>query len=176
MGMPNYDQVNAGDAAAPMTAGLRDSARAATNESTLNSMSENMGQAKGLLKGDQAFESGLGRSNPMSEAIAQKTGRAVSFADDQMKFNMQNKAKDAHFDQLIQAQDAVSKEQALNYQKAVERWKAKQQAKQARAALVGAVLGIGGAIAGGAMGGPGGAMAGSAAGNLAGQAAMGGLE
>jgi hypothetical protein len=176
MGMPNYDQVNAGDAATPMTAGLRDSARAATNESALGSMSQNVDSAKGLLKGDTGFERGLGRSNPMSDAIAQKTGRSVSLADDQLKFNMQNKAKDAHFDQLIQAQDAVSKEQALNYQKAVARWKAKQQAKQGRAALVGSVLGIGGAIAGGAMGGPGGAMAGSAAGNIVGQAAMGGME
>lgn len=175
MGMPDYNQVNAGESATPITHDLAVNARNETNDKVYGSLMSGTDQAKGLLASDN-YGANLGMQNPMSAAIAQKAGRSVSLEDNKLKFEMGQKAKDLHFQKLMDVEKAVTQEQNNNYQKALMKWKQKQAAKAARAQLVGAVLGTAGAIAGGAYGGPGGAAAGNAAGNLAGQAAMGGLD
>lgn len=176
MGIPNYDQLNAGDAATPITHDLMVNARNSSADSINRSTMAGTDSAKGLLGPDRGFENSLGRGDAMSTAIQQKQGRAQSLADDQMKFNTKMKSQDAHFDQLMQAQAAVGQEQAQNYAKAMAAYKAKMAKKAARAALVGSVLGIAGAIGGGMAGGVGGAMAGQAAGQAAGQGLAGGFE
>jgi hypothetical protein len=177
MGMPDYNQVNAGEGATPITHDLAVQARKETNSDVYSSLMGGTEAAKGLMRPDN-YGAGLAMQNPMSAAIAQKTGRANAIEDQKLKFEMGQKAKDLHFQKLMQVEQAVSQEQNNNFQKALLKWKQKQASKSARAALVGSILGTGGAIAGAAFSGgnPGAAMAGSAAGSAAGQALAGGFD
>lgn len=175
MGMPDYNAVNMGDRATPITHDLAVNARNETNDQVYGSLMGGTERAKGLLPSSN-LDTSLGRVNPMTAAIAQRTNRATSLEDAKLKFEMGQKAKDLHFEKLMRAEQAVGQEQNMNYQKALAKWKQKQAAKAARAGLIGAVLGTGGAIAGAAIGGAPGAVIGQAGGSLVGSAAGGAFD
>lgn len=167
MGIPDYDKVNSAIGSTPITHGITDAAHKETNDSQFNSLMANTGQAQGLMAGDN-FDQSIGMSTPMSAAISQRANKAAGLERAKLNHEMGEKAKDMHFQKVVQAEKLSGQEQNMNYQKALLKWKQKQASKAARAGLIGAVLGTGGAIAGAYYGGAGGAMAGQAAGSLVG--------
>lgn len=172
---PNYDAVNA-PGSIPNTQEVFDAANTGSADKRYQSAMSGTEAAKGLLGPDRGFEQSLGRGDAMSTAIQQKQNRVQSLEDEQLKFAVKNKSDEARFNQLMSAQDLVGKEQAMNYQKAIARYKAKMISKAQRSALVGQMLGLVGAVGGGVAAGPGGAMAGMAAGQTVGTAASGGFD
>ncbi len=110
----------------------------------------------------------------MGDAIRSKYTREYNQGAQAQRTDAKLEAGKQYFDKLSSVKMAVGQEQEMNYQKALEKWKADQRRKAARAGLVGNVLGIvSGAVAGYFTGGAG-TLAGYQAGNAAGQALAGG--
>lgn len=176
MAAPDYNAVNRGEGALQLTRDVyRDAMDSAPDKMYANTM-ENTDQAKGLLNpGTTGLETGLGRDQrAMGEAIRNKHSKLASVDDARLRFDMKTQAQNKNFEKLQVAADMVGQEQAMNYEKALAKYKQKLARKNARAAIVGQVLGIAGGIVGGIYGGPGGASAGYAAGNMVGTSVAGG--
>lgn len=120
-----------------------------------------------MMNREDSFNSNIG--NPMSDAIRSKFSQGYNQDRQSLQRSTGLEARNSYFQKLQSAADLVAKEQALNHQKQMAAYQAKQDKKRARGALVGQVLGIGGMVAGGMAGGPGGAMAGGAIGQGVGQ-------
>ena len=178
MGIPKYESVNSSPNALSTTRGMYDDAMSSSADKIYQKTMEGTEQAKGLLKTNEAFESGLGKpvDQAQLEAIRTKYNSGVSLQRENLRNQMTTRASAANFSKLAAASEAVAQEQELNYAKALEKYKRKQARKKARSQLAGTVLGIVGGVVGGVVAGPGGAMAGYAAGNAVGTAATGGMD
>jgi hypothetical protein len=135
---------------------------------------ENVGDSGGMLAAPpkiQGFDPE--GSAPMLEAIQRKAQTKYQTDLGRIKSQVKQQSQRDIMDRRSRAMNLVAKEQAYNEQVRQAKAMAEQQKKQARAATLGSILGIGGAVVGGLAGGPAGAGAGYMIGSGLGGAAGG---
>lgn len=171
MGVPQYGTDTRSDLA--NTGQVYDQANNSTSESTLASNNRGTEGAKGLLTPDAGFNQQAGMT-PMSEAIQSKFQRTYGVQNQALQHQEARQADAQYFDKVAHAQDMVTQEMKMNYQKRMEKYQQDLARKRARGAVVGQVLGVVGAVVGGVVAGvySGGtaAAAGATAGYAGGQA------
>lgn len=171
MSAPQYGTDTRGDLA--NTGILYDQAHGASSQSTLDANNRGTQSAQGLLTPDAQYNKQLG-SAPMSEAIQAKFQRQYGTQNQAQQHQESLQADAQYFDKVAHAQDMVTDEMKMNYQKRQEKYQQDLARKRARGAVVGQVLGVVGAVVGGVVAGAGsfgvGAVGGAAAGYAGGQA------
>jgi hypothetical protein len=136
---------------------------------------ENVGDSGGMLQAApkvQAYDPE--GSGAMLQAIQQKAQNKYQADLGRIKSQVKQRSQRDIVDRRSRAMNLVAKEQAYNEQVRQAKAMAEQQKKQARAATLGSILGIGGAVLGGVLGSAGGPM-GAAAGAGAGMQIGSGL-
>jgi hypothetical protein len=175
-GPPSYEDANSSPSKLDVTRGIYEDAANSSAEKMYQQTMQNTESAKGLLKGGETFESGLGNPEQAAQLDAVRSKVVMPQVDrafEDLRHRKTRESDTAHFSKLATASEMVGQEQAMNYQKALEKYKRKQARKKARAQMLGTVLGVVGGVVGGVYGGPAGAAAGYAGGNAIGNAVGG---
>ncbi len=170
MAEPQYGTDTRADLA--NTGSIYDQAMASSPDKVYQQNMRGTGAAQGLLSDNGSYDKGLS-DQPMSQAIQQKYMRQYSTQNQALQNQEKNAADEQYFNKLSHANQMVQEEQAMNYQKRMQKYQQDLARKRARGAVVGQVLGVVGAVVGGVAGafaGGVGAAPGAAAGYAGGQA------